>query len=107
MLKEQFDVAVAQTRIRKPQLIDAACAVIVNGEGAPEVALRLGLPDTSQIYKTVASIQRKWTEICAQNNWTYLPVALPERMMRIILEIQTQELDDFKARQGKGTKRKA
>lgn len=107
MLKEQFDVAVAGTRIRKPQLIEAACAVIVNGEGAPEVAMRLGLPDTSQIYKTVASIQRKWAEICAQNNWIYLPLALPERMMRIILEIQAQELADYQAGQGKRAKKKA
>jgi len=95
MLREHFEIALAETRIRKPELIEAVRALIVDGESAPDVAARLGLKDTSPIYKAVATIKEKWSEICRERNWLFLPVALPERMMRIVLEIQAQELEDY------------
>lgn len=101
MLREHFETALAETHIRKPELIEAARALIVDGESAPDVAARLGLKDTSPIYKAVATIKEKWFEICRERNWIFLPVALPERMMRIVLEIQAQELEDYRRQQRK------
>jgi len=95
MLKEQFEIAANQTRIRTPNLIEAARAVLVDKESAAEVAARLGIAEVSHIYKATQSIQRKWSEICSSQNWSYRPIALPERMMRIVLEIQAQELEDY------------
>jgi len=103
MLKEQFEIALGATRIRKPELIEAARALIVDGEAAPAVAARLGLKDTSPIYKAATTIQEKWLEICRQRNWTFLPVALPERMMRVVLEIQAEEFEDYQKGRRKKT----
>lgn len=61
----------------------------------PKAVGGLGLKDTSPIYKAATTIQGKWLEICRQRNWAFLPVALPERMMRIVLEIQAEEFEDY------------
>jgi len=95
MLKEQFDVAAEATRIRKPLLLDAARAVMVDGMSVGEVAEKFNLRP-SHLYKAIASVEQKWSDICTARNLKYLPIALPERMMRIVLEIQSQEIDDYR-----------
>lgn len=104
MLKEQFDTAAAETRIRTPELIDAARALLVDKESAATIAKRLGLNDTSAIHRAAASVEKKWEEICEKRGWSFVPLALPKRLMDAMLTVQAGEINDYqKARK----KRKA
>lgn len=58
MLKEQFDVAAAETRIRSQELVDAARALLVDGENAADIAQRLGISDPSKVNRAAASLEK-------------------------------------------------
>lgn len=106
MLKEQFEIAAAETRIRTPNLLNAARAVLVDKALVSEVAEQYGLRDTSPIYRAVGTIERKWEQICERRGWSYLPLTLPKRLMRAMLEIQAGELADYLAELDKRKKKK-
>jgi hypothetical protein len=103
MLKDQFDIAARATRIQNTYLVEAARAVVVGGERVANVAERLGL-ESPHIYRAIGTIEKKWADICAKREWSYLPIALPARIMKIVLEVQAEELEEYRREQE--TKRK-
>ena len=60
MLKEQFDLAVAETKIATPELIEAAFEKLVNNKSPAELAERLGIANYRMINRAAASIEKKW-----------------------------------------------
>lgn len=95
MLKEQFDVAAAETRIRSQELVDAARALLVDGESAVDIAQRLGVSDPSKINRAAASVEKKWEEICEKRGWSCVAIALPRRLMKAMLLVQAEEIADY------------
>lgn len=106
MLKEQFDIAAAETRIRSPQLIEAARAVLVDKERVPAVAKRLGISEGPAIHRAIASIEKKWLEICDRRGWSLVSIALPKRIMEAMLMVQAGEIEDYRKGQDKRKRNK-
>lgn len=106
MLKEQFDLAAAETKIRKPELIEAARAKLVDNENVTEIAGRMGISDYTLITRAAASIEKKWLEICARNKWKFVPVALPENVMDSMLMLQSKEIETYRAARDKKKRKK-
>jgi hypothetical protein len=67
MLKEQFDIAAPETRIRTPELIEAARLLLVEKENAAELAARFGM-ETSKIYRAAKTIEERWESICEERD---------------------------------------
>lgn len=106
MLKEQFEVAVAETRIRSEELVDAARALLVDGESAVEIARRLGISDPSKINRAAASVEKAWGAICEKRGWSFVAIALPKRLMKAMLLVQAEEIADYqKSREKKKGKK--
>jgi hypothetical protein len=92
MLKEQFEIAAAETRIRTPELIDAARLLLVEKE----------------IYRAAKSIEDKWESICKKRGWSFVAIALPKRLMKLMLLVQSEEIADYrKFREKKKSKKLA
>jgi hypothetical protein len=108
MLPEQFEIAANATQIRKPELISASRAVLVDGAAAPEIAKKFNIDDVSNIYRAVSSIRQKWEQICAAEEWEYLPLAFPRSVMSVMLAFQRELLKNYgekKAKRGRHTKK--
>ena len=97
MLAEQFEVALAATQIRAPELIAACRAVLVDGMLAPEAA-KVHNVTASSIYRATASIRQKWEKICTKQDWVYAPVAAPREVMDVILAFQRNLLSAYQQR---------
>jgi hypothetical protein len=107
MLKEQFEIAAAETRIRTPELIDAARLLLVEKESAADLAIRFGV-ETSKIYRAAKSIEDKWESICKKRGWSFVAIALPKRLMKLMLLVQSEEIADYrKFREKKKSKKLA
>lgn len=103
MLKEQFETAAAETRIRTPELVEAARCLLVNKEDASDLAIRFGV-DTSKIYRAAKTIEDKWEEICERRGWSFVAIALPRSLMAVMLRVQAEEIAEYeKSRDKKGT----
>lgn len=94
MLKEQFEIAVAETRIRTPELVEAARLLLVEKESASDLAARFGI-ETSKIYRAAKSIEEKWEAICEKRGWSFVAIALPKRLMKAMLLVQAEEIADY------------
>lgn len=95
MLKEQFEVAASESRIRSEELLEAARALLVDGENAANIAQRLGISDPSKINRAAASIEKRWLEICEIRGWSFVAVALPKSLMNVILRVQAEEIAEY------------
>jgi hypothetical protein len=51
------------------------------------------------IYRAIGTIEKKWADIFAKREWSYLSIALPARMMKIVLEVQAEELEEYRREQ--------
>jgi hypothetical protein len=96
MLLEQFNVAVDRTQIRTPELIAACKAVLVENKKASEIAQARNL-DGAHVRRAVITIREKWQEICTEQGWEYLPIALPHSVMKLVLEMQHAQLEKYRA----------
>jgi hypothetical protein len=96
MLLEQFQIAIERTQIRSEELIAACKAVLVESKKASEVAQELGL-DSAHVRRAVITIREKWQEICVERGWQYLPIALPHSSMQLVLKMQQEHLDAYRA----------
>jgi hypothetical protein len=105
MLPEQFQIAMDRTQIRTPELISACRLVLVENKKASEIAQARGL-DAAHVRRAVVTVREKWQEICAEQGWEYLPVALPRSAMKLVLEMQREQLDKYRAQEAKGSGRK-
>jgi hypothetical protein len=105
MLPEQFQIAMDRTQIRTPELIAACRSVLVENKKASEVAQALRL-DAAHVRRAVITVRDKWQEICKEQGWEYLPVALPRSAMKLVLEMQREQLEKYRAEEGKGSGRK-
>ena len=101
MLPEQFEVAVNATQIRKPELIAACRAVLVDGASAPKIAEKLNIDDVSNVYRAVSSIREKWEQICATEGWKYVPLVVPEDLVATVMELQRKLLKGYSEKKGK------
>jgi hypothetical protein len=107
MLPEQFEIALAATQIRSPELIEACRAVLVEDHTAPEIAKKHNV-DVSSIYRATASIRQKWEQICVTQEWDYIPLAVPRSLTEVVLAFQRHLLKSYSDRKAKrgGRKRK-
>jgi DNA-binding phage protein len=105
MLAEQFDIAMERTQIRTPELIAACRSVLVESKKASEVAQARGI-DAAHIRRAVTTIREKWQEICTEQGWEYLPVALPRHAMKLVLEMQREHLEQYREGKSGGRKKK-
>jgi DNA-directed RNA polymerase specialized sigma24 family protein len=101
MLQEQFQIAMDATQIRTPELIEACRAVLVDQLPAAEVAQKHGI-DPSSVYRAIATVKAKWEEICAKEEWEYVPLAFPKSIMRVMLEFERDLLARYSEQRGKG-----
>jgi hypothetical protein len=100
MLPEQFEVALKATQIRKPELIEACKAVLVDGASGPEIAKKLNI-DHSNVYRATSSIKKKWEEICAREGWTYVRLAVPEDLIDAVMAFERKLLKKYSEKKGK------
>jgi hypothetical protein len=105
MLPEQFQIALERTRTRNPKLITAARVVLVDGAMSSEVAERMGI-DAAHVRRAVHGIREKWQTICSEQGWECLPIALPRSSMKLVLEMQREQLDRFRAKERETKKRR-
>lgn len=105
MLAEQFDIAMERTQIRTPELIAACRSVLVESKKASEVAQARGI-DAAHIRRAVTTIREKWQEICTEQGWEYLPVALPRHAMKLVLEMQREHLEQYRDGKKSGSRKK-
>jgi predicted DNA-binding protein (UPF0251 family) len=96
MLPEQFQIAVERTQIRSEELIAACKAVLVDSKTQQDVAQQLNV-DRGHISRAVNKIREKWQEICKDQRWEYLPIALPHSTMQLVLKMQHEELEKYRA----------
>jgi hypothetical protein len=106
MLKEQFETAVAETRIRTSELIEAARAVLVNRLDVPEAAKQFGIADGSKIHRACSIIEKKWEEICVKRGWSFVAIALPKHLMDAMLTVQAFEIDEYRKARDKKSRKK-
>ena len=96
MLPEQFQIAIERTQIRSEELISACKAVLIESRKASEVAEELRL-DSAHIRRAVITIREKWQEICGEQAWEYLPIALPHSSMQLVLKMQHEQFERYRA----------
>ena len=106
MLVEQFNVALKATQVRIPELIAACRDVMVEGLSTAEASRRHNIENSTTISRAVKTIRDKWDEICAEQGWTFMPVAVPTSWAKLLVEIQREQLDRYTALQDEGRKRK-
>jgi hypothetical protein len=51
--------------------------------------------EVSNIYRAIATIKDKWDQICAEEDWEYLPLAFPRSIMKVLLEFQREQLGQY------------
>lgn len=107
MLKEQFDTAVAETRIRTPELVEGARALLVDKENVSTIAERLGISDGTKINRAAQSIEKKWEEICQRQGWSFVALALPKHLMDAMLTVQAVEIEEYRKAREKKSRKKA
>ena len=105
MLLEQFEIAVSATQIRKPELIEACKAVLVEGAVAKEIAEKLKIDDVSNVYRALKRIKRKWEKICAKEGWTCVSFALPADVIDMAMAYQRNVLKKYSEKKGKRGRR--
>ena len=105
MLPEQFEIALAATQIRTPELIEACRAVLVQNETALKIAHNSDIA-VSNIYRATATIKRKWEQICASEEWDYIPLAVPRSVTTAILVMQREVLKSYSEKKAKRRTRK-
>jgi len=105
MLPEQFEIALAATQIRTPELIEACRAVLVKNETALKIAHDSDIA-VSNIYRATATIKRKWEQICASEEWDYIPLAVPRSVTTAILVMQREVLKSYSEKKAKRRTRK-
>ncbi len=104
MLPEQFEIAVNATQIRTPELIQACRAVLVDDVPGPEIAEKLNI-ESSNVYRAVSSIRRKWKQICATERWECFPLAVPKDLIPTVMALQRKLLKDYSEKKGKRKRR--
>lgn len=105
MLPEQFELAVNATQIRTPELIEACRAVLVDGAVAKEVAEKLEIEDVSNVYRALSTIKARWADICTEERWAYVPLAVPEDVIDTVMAFQRRLLKKYGEEQGKPGRR--
>lgn len=106
MLPEQFEIALAATKIRIPELRDACRDVLVSELSPSEAAARRKIEDVTSISRAITTIKDRWRQICAEEEWEVLSFAFPKKLTKLILELQHDQLEQYKARKQKRPKKK-
>jgi hypothetical protein len=52
------------------------------------------------------TIRDKWQEICTEQGWESLPIALPRSAMKLVFEMQREQLEQYRSQEGKRGGRK-
>ncbi len=106
MLPEQFEIALAATKIRIPKLRDACRDVLVDELQPSEAAARRNIEDVTSISRAITTIKERWKQICAEEEWDYLTFAFPRKFTKLILELQREQLAQYSARKQKRAPKK-
>ncbi len=106
MLPEQFEIALAATKIRIPKLRDACRDVLVEELQPSEAAARRNIEDVTSISRAITTIKERWKQICAEEEWDYLTFAFPRKFTKLILELQREQLAQYSARKQKRAPKK-
>jgi hypothetical protein len=105
MLAEQFKVALKSTQVRTPELIAACRDVMVEGLSATDAARQRNV-DMPSISRAMKSIKETWDQICTEQGWEFKPFAFPPGIMKVMLEFQREQLDQYSAHKSKRRKKK-
>ena len=106
MLPEQFEIALAATKIRIPKLREACRDVLVDELQPSEAAARRNIEDVTSISRAITTIKERWKQICAEEEWDYLTFAFPRKFTKLILELQREQLAQYSARKQKRAPKK-
>ena len=95
MLLEQFQIAVERTNIRSEELIAACKAVLVDSKKQQDVAQEFNVSG-AHVSRATTKIREMWQEICEEQGWEYLPIALPHSSMQLVLKMQHEQLEKYR-----------
>lgn len=106
MTPEHFDIAVAEIRFKRADLLEASRAVLVDAKRATEIADEFDIPQP-QISRAIARIQEKWQQLCERENLISRVVVLSPQAMAVVTELENQFIAPLKKRaQPKKSKKK-
>jgi len=82
-------------------------ALLSQLSSAPGGSIPLACRDCAHVRHAVITIREKWRDICTEQGWEYLPIALPHSVMKLVLELQHAQLEKYRAdSKGEGRKKK-
>lgn len=97
MTPEHFDIAVAEINFKRPGMLEACRAVLVDGKRPTEAAEEFEIPQP-QISRAVTRVQEKWEQLCARENLVFRVVALSPQAMAVVTELEDQFIAPLKKR---------
>lgn len=95
MTPEHFDLTVSAMSFKSLATVRAARAVMVEGVRPGEAVMEYDVPQP-QLSRAVSRIEKKWRDICDQQNWVCEPVALPPDVMALVRHIEIKNLEPLR-----------
>ncbi len=95
MTPEHFDIAVAEIHFKRPGMLKACRAVLVDSQRPTEAADEFDIPQP-QISRAVARIQEKWQQLCDRENLVSRVVVLSPQAMAVVAELENQFIAPLK-----------
>jgi hypothetical protein len=97
MTPEHFDIAVAKINFKRPRMLEACRAVLVDGNRPTQIADQFAIPQP-QISRAISRIQQEWSELCERENLVFRTVALSPQAMAVVAELEQQFIPPLKTR---------
>lgn len=95
MTPEHFDIAVAEINFKRPGMLDACRAVLIDGKRPTEAADEFDIPQP-QISRAVTRIQEKWQQLCDRENLVSRVFVLSPQAIAVVAELEGQFIAPLK-----------
>lgn len=107
MTPEHFDIAVAEINFKRPEILNACRAVLIDGKRPTEAAEEFDIPQP-QISRAVTRIQEKWQQLCERESLVSRVFVLSPQAIAVVAELEGQFIAPLKERlKPKKTRKKA